>query len=100
MSDEYCESCHRLGHGPNTCPARLWIKQPDGKLIESESKQHLLPGEVLNLKLPTGHNLEIEHTADSFTICVNDFVLFNAEKYGNDWQIEIPEPVAKFLKEE
>lgn len=86
----YCESCHVLGHGPNNCPSRLWINQPQGKQIEDEPKQHLLPGEVLRLVLPTGHKLEVEHTADTFTITVDDDVIFDAEILRSGWEITLP----------
>ena len=86
----YCETCHVLGHGPNNCPARLWINQPQGKQIEDEPKQHLLPGEVLRLVLPTGHKLEVEHTADTFTITVDDDVIFDAEILRSGWEITLP----------
>jgi len=87
---EYCETCHVLGHGPNNCPSRLWINQPQGKRIEDEPKQHLLPGEVLRLVLPTGHKLEVEHTADTFTITVDDDVIFDAEILRSGWEVILP----------
>jgi len=86
----YCETCHVLGHGPNNCPSRLWINQPQGKRIEDEPKQHLLPGEVLRLVLPTGHKLEVEHTADTFTITVDDDVIFDAEIIRSNWEVTLP----------
>jgi len=90
MTNIYCETCHNMSHGSHNCPARLWIRTGGGKQIESETRQALQPGEWLNLVSPVGGTLQVEMTADTYSVTIEDTVLFSAERYGGAWHVTWP----------
>lgn len=81
--EHYCESCHNMKHGPDNCPFRFQISA-------NREDQSLLPGEFLKLIAPIGGTIEIEHTADTYSIGIENTVLFSAEKYDGKWFINWP----------
>lgn len=86
----YCESCHNMKHGKDNCPYRLAIGSAAAN-HPGDEKQSLLPGEFLKLTAPIGGIVEIEHTADTYSISIEDTVLFSAEMYNGEWLITHPQ---------